>query len=479
LKKKITIISITGLFISTIVLVNFELVIYREKEILFNLDIISRQLQDMKTTSLLARYKIIKNRIKNGEQESDYITEAKIQGVLNSNYYSEISTDESNIFIRKHVEFLTKIYLKGIRLFLGKKMPETIHSAYNNPFLELAFFYERYRKFEKAIEVMQNIARSKKNLTSFSRRYILLHTGFCYSMMSKYDLSEKSYITLISIYPESNEAETAKLLLLYLNVMKDGTDSILKQTIPEIKKAEKLYLLSSYLKARLLYDKILKSDKLSPSEYFKARFYRGRSSEETGSHDIAINDYKSIIKNLPGSDLAVKSNMRLMILGAFYREGKNLVKTAEKNISNAKDKKNIIAMSKIKDKMMTDTFPSKKINTRYEIFKKNIPEESISEEDLFQIKDQGSNDERAVTSVNSYSSLRKINKIENFNEIVNKKLLVDKQKKTGRKVNIKSKNGFFFSGEIIHEDDKIIVIKSEFGEIPLKKDMIHKITNIE
>jgi len=479
LKKIIAITVITGLFISTIIFVNVELIVYREKEILFNLDIISKQLKDIKTTSLLARYKLIKNRIKNGEQEKDYIIESRIQGLLNSTYNSPINLDRNNIFLKKPIEFITKNYLKTIRFFLGKKMPETIYADYNNPFLELAFFYERYRKYDKAIDVMNNVAKTKKNLSSFSWRFILLHSGFCYSMLSKYVLSRKSYKMLIRLYPGSNEAETAKLLLEYLDVLDKGTNSIVAQSIPKIEKAEKLYFLSSYKKAKFFYDEIIKSGNLSTSDHFRARFYRGRSSEELGYNDIAIDDYKNIIKNIPGSSWAKKSNLRLMVLGSFYGEGSYLVNFAKKTIRNPKEKRSFIVIDEIKTKMLIDTFPYKKVSIRYKAFKENFDKDSSDKDFIFTINNiEANNDERAVTLRNFHISSRK-SKAGNFNLISKKILFESSQKLIGKQVQIKSKDGFIFSGEIIHEDSSSIIIKSEFGEIPLKKNMIQEISNIQ
>ncbi|MFC1670274.1 tetratricopeptide repeat protein [Spirochaetota bacterium] len=540
---------------------NNEILKYREKEISYNLDVIAQTKSDKRSIGLISRYLIIKKRIKQGgDSEDSYIAESKLQAILSSISKTDFSDNEKTEPGKgiSPLQKLSRLYLRGIRYILGKDMPEEVFRDYNDPLIELAYFYERYRRYDKALEVMESIRKRRRNLARITRRTILLHSGFCYAMLTQYSKARNSYKSVMEYYPKTDEAKTAKILLGFLSTMQRGTKSLIAKNIPGDKKAFRMFLLSAYGSAKRLYGEFFKSAKLNigKNRFYKAKFYNSRSTEELGNQKQAIKGYKNIIAKVPGTLWAKKSNQRLLLLGKFYKGNKKLVVVARRNVVRLGDSDFLKAIENIEKTMVEDRFNVERGVKSYNYFVKRtkvkridvfedkeaviIASKTKSERDIFTDNIKKKNSENILKKEDIIKKTEPVKKedvikktepvkqedIVKKTEPVKKEDVVKKtepvkkedvvkktepvkkedvvkktepvkkedvvkktepvkkgdvvkkiepDKKKRFFVRIVSKDGFFFEGEMIGEDKKEMLIKTEFGNMPVKKDMIKSI----
>jgi tetratricopeptide (TPR) repeat protein len=456
-----------SVIIALTVIMNSELISYRNKELAFNLDVLSRNDTDMKSLGLISRFLIIKKRIdRRSETEDDYIIELKLQKILGTIYESEKMEDkgrdngaDKNI---RPFEKLARLYLRIIRTLLNKEMPEDLYISYNDPLIELSYFYERFRNYKKALEIMSDIQKRRSDISDYTRRLILLHSGFCYSILSEYKSAEKSYGMIMNLYPGSEEAEVAGILLGFIQSVDSGSNAIVKQNIPIEDKAEKLYFISAYNQSYKLYGDYLNTADKSSSNYIKSKFYHGRSAEELGYYNAAIEDYDYIIRNRLNTKFAKLANQRLMLLGSFYQKDEKLASKAKINSARLGDDKFFKRVGDIQKRSAEEKFSEKDALKRYNEFVTESKERNAGD---IQDKKQAKTDDRPPPAQDR-QLLKKV-----FSISVDD-FIKDETAKLKWMASIQSIDGFTFEGEIVMEDARVITIKTEFGEVPIKKKLI-------
>jgi tetratricopeptide (TPR) repeat protein len=467
MNKNITYFIAITVIIALTVIMNSELISYRNKELAFNLDVLSRNDTDMKSLGLISRFLIIKKRIdRRSETEDDYIIELKLQKILGTIYESEKIEDkgrddspENNI---RPVEKLAKLYLRIIRTLLNKDMPEDLYISYNDPLIELSYFYERFRNYKKALEIMSDIQKRRSNISDYTRRLILLHSGFCHSILSEYKLAEKSYVMIMNLYPESEEAEVAGILLGFIESVDSGSDTIIKQSIPIEDKAEKLYFISAYNQSYKLYGDYLNSADKNSANYIKSKFYHGRSAEELGYYNAAIEDYDYIIRDSMNTKFAKLANQRLMLLGSFYQKDEKLARRAKINSTRLGDDKFFKRVGDIQKRSAAEKFSEKDALKNYNEFVSDSKERNTADiqdkkQEKTAVRELPAQDKRLSNKIFSIS-------VDYF--------IKGETAKLKWMASIQSTDGFTFEGEILREDTSVITIKTEFGEVPIKKRLI-------
>lgn len=450
---------------------NTGLVSYREKELAYNLDVLSHRQDDRGSMGLVGRYQIIRQRMEQGsESEEDYLLESRLQGVLTSIHQTEEAGD-SPAAGESAVEPAVKMYLRGVRAALGKQMIEDVFTSHNDQLMELAYFYERYRNYGKALEVMDSIAKRRKNLDSYTRRMILLHSGFCHALLSNHEAAKESYASVIRYYGNTEEASIARILLGYLDAINDGAKLVMSQRLAENEKAEKLYLLSRYGDAMKLYGNYFKTAPRKTAEYSRAKFYYARAAEETGNRDTAVAHYRELVKSGDAGEWARKSSQRLIILGTFYRGGaKQGQASAEKEVQPGNDEFSR-KIGKIQSKVSEERFAAVRAEENFREFittNKAVNVAITQKTDRQQVQDIG----QQLMSPGAATV------IASFREAVDTRVIVQEAvKKEGEpaSIQITTKDGFFFEGDVLHENEREITIRTEFGDIAFNRDQINAI----
>ena len=316
------------LVIGFMIAMNAALLRYRQEEIALHLNLLSSGMKDYRMAGLVGRYSLIGRRMAaKDEGGGDLIEEARLRAMLNTAGAQISGRGGEGILSMPVVAMLVRGYVGAVAFLQGKRAPAAVYSELNDPLLELSYYFERNRHWEKAIRVMEKFLPGERR--SYSYRYALLHSGFCYAMLSRNDEAIDCYERLLRNFPDSPEADVAKRLLHYLLAVEKGVTAVLASGAAPDVKGLRLYLLSSYSHALREYNAFLGSATSSHPAYYGALYYRGRSLEELGSSEDAIRDFSKIVSEQPGTAWAIKANRRLYLLGAAYGAGGDLAARAE------------------------------------------------------------------------------------------------------------------------------------------------------
>ncbi len=282
---------------------------------------------------ILAKYDLVDRRIKRGRESSeDYMMEGRVQAIIAENWVDDKKTSIRKKVLKKPV----RVVLNIIRLILGK---ETQKEEKNNTKFEhtlgVGYYWERTRNYDNAAKEFKKLLEYE-SLDAGSMQTVMLHLGFCASMLGKYDDAIKIYENIIKLYPESDVSVTVWKLIDYVINIKDKLKQMKSTGVSGIEKGKRLYLLTSYRDAIAVFSRYLGSRGRS-SKFSEARFFKGRSHEELGEINNALYEYRKIISKYPRSKWAKEANRRIFILGEFYEKDKKLSKSATKRIMAYRD----------------------------------------------------------------------------------------------------------------------------------------------
>jgi len=322
-----------------------------------------------------SKIKLLKQRIKAmKESSSDFISESKMQQIINFENNSNIKTKTKDTNItRKLIAF--------IRLLMGKPSNIRSNPIKENGELEKGYLFEVSRHYAKAILIYENLLKKNKNRISKINNYLHLHLGFCYAMLGQYEESKKIYLNLIK---STNKKDIKTIALNLLDFFIDAEKRIttyLKNSIDPVSQAERLYYFRDFKNAEKLLNNYLLGKKKKQAQ--KAKYLLGRCLEEQGNLKKALSVYiESILLNQK-SFWAKMSNRRLFIIGKIYEKNKKLTRIAKKTSINQNDNIFIrdierlveaLPNPKIKDKITGKKLLSKKMEndlTKLHTSKKN------------------------------------------------------------------------------------------------------------
>jgi tetratricopeptide (TPR) repeat protein len=469
--KTITVLLLVGVFIVFLLLMNSALLRYRQDEIMYNLDILSQEINDDKSFGLIGRYQLVKKRLAHGgENASDLIDEVRLQQML------QTMESENPVKGKKEWNVLNiladpavRYYIRGLSYLQGKESPADIYHTYRNPLLELSYFFERNRKWNKALLVMGKLFDKNTLPPEPAYRYILLHSGFCFAMLSRNDEAGNSLYQLIHSFPGTPEAETAQKLLGVLNAVKKGVHQVLAgNAAPEVK-GERLYLLSSYTRALQHYNIFFKTADTSHPRFYKSLYFRGRTYEELGDSRHAIEDFREVISKQPGSIWAIKANRRMFMLGTVYGGDKQLIADSIQQSKHDKDEKIFTAINKIH---VTSGVSSVTVEDADTQFRRLFPSEEPSGAAIINIP------RAAMQHAGADLPGERINAIPGFAEKVQSS--IDSWHGGPSEIApeywvIITKDGFTLKGIIKHKNEKKLALKTEFGNITLDISSIKSI----
>lgn len=196
--------------------------------------------------------------------------------------------------------------------------------------ITLAYNLERRRFFSEALVTFQKAL--KPGIDPATRDFILLHSGYVFFFLSEYDSAKNAWKEVrTSPALEKNRLIAEKLSLWlerFLARRKKAAD--VRDTRD---RALQFYQIMAYKESLEALTQV--ATERRDAGYF---YLRGRVHEAPGEYTAAVEDYRRIIRESRGSDLAVLANRRLYLMGALYRENPRLVENATKIAAATRDK---------------------------------------------------------------------------------------------------------------------------------------------
>lgn len=155
-------------------------------------------------------------------------------------------------------------------------------------------------------------------------------------MLSEYESSKNIYERVISLYPNTDAGILSWKLLDFIQSMEKQRTVLEKKSGSDFEKAKQFYLLMDYRNSVKFYSIFLQENQSSPQKY-EALFYKGRSHEELGEGDEAIMTYQHIIRDDKTRQWAKQANRRMLMIGEFYDQKKQITDEAKKQLAAYQD----------------------------------------------------------------------------------------------------------------------------------------------
>jgi TonB family protein len=320
------------LFLGLTVLYNIGLIDIRLEEIKYLLGTIAAKEDVSNTFGIVAKYELIKRRMLYGEENvTNYELEARVQTLASATQLNE----HQNSWTVKAYRIPIRMVLNCIRILQGKKIINPKEDDKIFAILEIAYFYERNRKFNEALKSYRQIL-SSATLNPNIRAAVMVHQAFCLSMLSDYSKSKKVYEEVIAMFPNTEAGILSWKLLDFIQSIEREREKLKKTALGEMEKAKQFYLLMDFRNAiknlSVFIGNNPKSDALA-----EARFFKGRSHEELGEIEEAILEYKKIIQTDKSQTWARQANRRMLMLGEFYEQQKQIAEEAKRQLETYKD----------------------------------------------------------------------------------------------------------------------------------------------
>lgn len=411
----------------------------RIKELRIYMQMSNREDNNNDHIGLVMKYRLQKNIYENliSQDEAD-LTEIRVNTIL-----ARSLNDQGVLIDRYHYLSIPSVFMINIfRKITGKDPIRNVWEDPANVYLAIAYYYERNNCFARALEIYNNALKMEKYNTN-TKASIILHQGYCSSIMGNYQVAREKYLYVTRNYSDKPVAITALILLKYLDGFKSELNRILKDENDSIEKSEKLCRLIAYKDALDVIGRIQgNTDRV---EQPKLKYIKGMCLEGLSENDKAIETYQSIIKDNQNSKYARLANRRIFIAGTMAINGDKLKKIA-------------------------------------------IGNNDVIRDPVFnQILEQGTKLE--MPDVLSYNTAlqQELGKEESRNPILNIQNLNispiiknDDDKVTiGTMVRINTKDGDIFVGTKKEENSEHIILDTMIGSVKIPKNKINNITKVK
>jgi TonB family protein len=320
------------LFLGVTALYNFGLIDIRFDEIRYLLGKIDMQEEASNTFGIVAKYELIKRRMTEGEDNiSNFELEARIQALTSSD---PAAAKKRKLNYRVYLVPIRYV-VNGVRLMLGKTIinPKDDDKIYS--VLEIGYFWERNRKYHEALKIYEDVLKTG-GVDPSIKAAVMLHKAFCVSLLGNYQESKLIYEQVINLYPNTEGGILAWKLLDFIQSMERSRETLEKQDMTELEKARQFYLVMDFRNAIKNYSLFLGKSGSSAGAG-EARYYKGRCHEELGESEEAVAEYRLIIKIDKSLAWAKKANRRMLMIGSFYEQQKNITEEAKRQLEAYQD----------------------------------------------------------------------------------------------------------------------------------------------
>lgn len=318
---------------------NEAIIQYRMNEYNRAMEALSQTYNSSHALNMLARFELIKQR-QTQPEEDETALELRMQSLASGKLLVPEARQEG---LKSKV---IGAAIRAVGFLLGKKKAKAGVNNVVQRELEAAYFFERSRKYDKAIEIYSK-GLDAANLSVEVSATLLLHRGFCASLTGEYRKAKDDFTKVASMVPESEEAHVAIRLREMTQALEDQVRLARDSKQSPFLAGKQLFLLANYAEAARSLQKVISSPTSDPSEKLQSRYLYARSQEELGQDSDAVVTYRSVIQVSPNSDEAKKANRRLYVLGKFYSNDEDLAKSALKKMEKYQDFKFINSLKSL------------------------------------------------------------------------------------------------------------------------------------
>jgi TonB family protein len=312
---------------------NIGLVDIRIEEMNYSLGKIVSVQDISNSLGILGKYELIKRRIMFGEENNaNYELEAKVQALTSGEKKDENTTAG---WKRTIIRVPVRMTLNVIRVLLGKEIINLKEEDKILHVLEIGYFWERNRKYSEAIKVYDDVL-SQHAVRPEINAAVLIHKAFCHSMLSEYDVAKRLYERVISVYSNTEAGILAWKLLDFISTMEKQRQTLDKDQSTYMEKAQQSYVYMDYRNAIKYYSMFLQENKIDSMDW-KATFYKARSHEELGETEEAIALYRKVMRDDLSRIFAKQANRRMLMLGEFYEQKKQISQEAKRQLAMYQD----------------------------------------------------------------------------------------------------------------------------------------------
>ncbi|HKP95453.1 MAG TPA: TonB family protein [Fibrobacteria bacterium] len=328
-----------------VVLILFSL--YTNEAIIqFRMDEYNRAMETLSQTSysshalnMLARFELIKQR-QSQPEEDETALELKMQSLASGKLLVTENRESS---------FKSKVIgaaIGAVGFILGKKRAKADVPKVVQQDLEAAYYFERSRKYDKAIEIYTK-GLVGGNLSPEISATLILHRGFCAGLTGEYRNAIDDFDRVAALVPETEEAHVAVKLREMIMGLQEQVRLAKNSKQAPFAAGRQLFLLANYAEAAKSLQKVISSPASDSAEKLQSRYLYARSQEELGQDSDAVLTYRTVIQSAPNSEEAKKANRRLYVLGKFYSNDEDLAKSAMKKIEQYQDFKFINSLKSL------------------------------------------------------------------------------------------------------------------------------------
>jgi len=287
-RKELMLAGITALLVGVIAVFNDVNIQIRMREMKFFLHESNRTDNSIDHIGLVMKYRlhrdIYENRITTEEMN---LIEVRVNAIL-----SGMELEKKTLDGRYRYASVPVIHvINFIRYLIGMPRLRRGRISDESGDIDIAYYYERNKLYHRAIEEYNRILEGGVEDRTL-KAGILLHLGYCYSILGDFADAKKFYMSVIKDYGDINVAVTAALLLRYIEGFRSEIEKVVKYR-DSVEKGEKLYKLIAYRESLEVLNRVERS--VSAGEKSKIKYFKGRTLEELGDADKAVDIYQEIV----------------------------------------------------------------------------------------------------------------------------------------------------------------------------------------
>jgi len=308
------------------IFINSSVVSYRLRELDRDLNAAARTQKENRNLAMIAQYDLLKNRMhKEREDDTDYKREAELQTLASQdNVVGQITLT--------FMDPIAALAIRGIRFLMGKEAESDIIAVSENNILQGAYLYERKRQYRKAIKLYEDLL--KQNSSKSLKSDILLHMGFCNTLIGQFDLARLLLREVIESFSGTNEALVAARLYLKLEIIdlaRLNESNRVRETRNPFLKAKSLFRQLRYRDAVRELQELLRKNP-GHNEKQEVLFLMGRSFEEMGNHKNALLAYQGLLENRRKGPWTKRAYQRSLMIASFYQKDSRIAADMKKSL---------------------------------------------------------------------------------------------------------------------------------------------------
>jgi len=317
-----------------------DLIDYRISELDFLLEQAAEIKESSDTLSIVGKYELIRRRIERGENAlSNYTLEARTVALSTESILSGLELRQTKALIP------LRFFLRPLHFVMGKSTfdPQNVEQQAN--FIEIAYYRERSRDYKGAIESYETALSKRVYSKPDVLAAILLHQGFCHSMLTQYADARVCFQEAIERYPETDAGILAWKLLDFLDSLEEYRKLVQSRDLSVFEAGRQAYFLMDYRSSIAHLNRYL--DETEEEAYAaEARYFKARSHEELGEIDEALKEYEALICAQDDRQWAVEAGRRVYMLGVYYGQGERIGEESRAQVAALGDSAFLEAVSR-------------------------------------------------------------------------------------------------------------------------------------